>query len=458
MNGVKFSEFSTVTCNSVKRGLRRLLVFAYILLAACGGGGGSGVDGVPSQGAPDTASATFVIRDVAGEPVDGASVTLGNGKNQLTETTGSDGIATFREFPTGEAPYSVRAAGFGSLEGTLELQRIGEAPNRAYIYLYSTDAWATPRLVVLGTRMIDLGKDGSELIFSADVAVVDRNAEALETLTSAQFSLRHYDCGWGGPRDCASDAAGNDTGIIWFTDGNPIDFALQPPVERHPYIAEILVDQSAEVNDWSALKFFFSSIGPNDAASLSSVKTEGNFETYTVHGPYTNDGGAFLEAIAQLSANEGDPPSMLDSLVKSIQRLAAAENPGARDLERAVVVASSSGWGLSVAEFDTATTLAKELGVRVSGAGRANYGYPEIAVRTGGFTAEVDDPRQRPVLIRAMDQLLAGTTPYYRMTFRIEGEPGTFVSGGNAKVVLNASVPTSIRHRDPYAMLDVAIP
>jgi hypothetical protein len=57
-----------------------------------------------------------------------------------------------------------------------------------------------------------------------------------------------------------------------------------------------------------------------------------------------------------------------------------------------------------------------------------------------------------------MDRLLAGTTPYYRMQFRLTGPGGTFVPGGNAKVRLNIRVPTSLPSNGVMTTLDVAIP
>ena len=113
---------------------------------------------------------------------------------------------------------------------------------------------------------------------------------------------------------------------------------------------------------------------------------------------------------------------------------------------------------MTVSEIDEATSLARQLGVRISTVQSHNYGFPEMAVRTGGFVVEVEDPRQLGMILGAMDALLAGTTPYYRMQFRIAGAAGTFVSGGNAKLWLTINVPTSLPHNGVYTSLDVAIP
>jgi hypothetical protein len=81
-----------------------------------------------------------------------------------------------------------------------------------------------------------------------------------------------------------------------------------------------------------------------------------------------------------------------------------------------------------------------------------------MAVRTGGLVANVEDPRQLAMVFGAMDRLLGGAMPHYRTQFRLTGDPGTFVSGGNAKIRLKVHVPASIPNRGVFTSLDVAIP
>ena len=98
--------------------------------------------------------------------------------------------------------------------------------------------------------------------------------------------------------------------------------------------------------------------------------------------------------------------------------------------------------------------------VTASLAGRTRTPAPlPCPVRTGGFVAEIADPRQLGIVFGAMDALLAGTMPFYRMEFRIRGAAAnTFVSGGNAKVQLRVRVPTSLPSNGVFFSLDVAIP
>lgn len=434
-----------------------LLVAAVgVGLSGCSGGGGGG-------GSSDSSAAGLEIRttDVNGLPIGGAVVSVAAGKVQRQATTGADGSATFLDLPTGEATMSVTAVGFESETGSIELQG-GSRPTNWGVTLRATGAWAVGRAIVLGTRIIERVGDGSAMTFSVDLAVIGENSEALQSLTSSDFAVYQIDCGWGGPRDCASDAAGNATGSggQFSPDGPAHSFSLQLPSGRHPYLVQVLAERSMSVTGWSALvpalKSFFTMLGGNDAASLASVQTEDRGATLTVLGPFTSDGRTYLDAIDQLARPAGSAPAMLDSLLDSIRRAAAAGSGQIPGVERTVLVLATS-W-MSISDVNTATALAQQLGVHISTVVQDNYGFPEMAVRTGGFVADVTDARQLGMVFGAMDRLLAGTTPYYRMQFRLVGSPGTFVSGGNAKVRMRIHVPTSIPSNGVHAILDVAIP
>jgi len=341
------------------------------------------------------------------------------------------------------------------LSVTLALEGLGR--ERLDFRLNAEGAWAVGRAVVLGTRVTELPSEGSSLNFSADVAVIDENSQALETLTSADFSIIFLDCGFGGPRDCASDAAGNETSAF---DGDLDDFiGLQPPSDRRPYAVDVVVERSDAITDWDekapALKRFFTMLGGNDVASLTSVQTEKGSTTVTALGSFTNDGSTYLDAIDQLSRPAENPPELLESLNDSIRRAAAADGFDNSDFVRNVLVLARPDFNVS--EISAATALAQQIGVRVNTVGPTNYGLPEIAMRTGGFVAEIVDRRQFAIIFGAMDRLLSGTMPYYRIQFSLRGREGTFVSGGNVKVRLQIDVPHALPNRNIVTM-DVAIP
>ncbi len=461
---------------SMRAALLAVALAAGASVSGCGGGGGSGTpppagSAGPTAAIPAPTTMTLKVRvgDVNGRAIAGASVTVTAAGTTRQATIGADGSAVFPDLPVGPVDFSASAAGFDSptrsstFRPTYALLQRDGSNQEARLTLISSREWSVGRAILLGTRMVERASDGSAMTFSVDIAVIDENSEAIQTLTAADFSVIAIDCGWGGPRDCASDAAGNATGIsgLFEPEGGAQSFGLQPPAARRPYLVGVLAERSADVRDWDqrvpALKSFFTALGGNDSASLASVQTEGGSATLKVLGLFTSNGRSYFDAIDQLAQLAGSPPAILDSLSETIRRTAAARDDGNRGAEAGVLVMSEQG--LSVSDIDAATALAQRLRVRISTIGRESFGLPEISVRTGGLAAEIDDPRQLGMVFSAMDRLLAGTTPHYRMQFRIKGlKAATFVAGGNAKVRLRVRVPSPIPNIGVNATLDVAIP
>ena len=176
-----------------------------------------------------------------------------------------------------------------------------------------------------------------------------------------------YDCGWGGPRDCASDAAGNATGYIT-PDGGARAFGLQSAAARRPYVVGVLAERSANISNWNqrapALKLLFGMLGGNDAASLASVQRENGATTLAVLGPYTSDGQSYFNAIDLLAAPAEGVPEItdaLDAMIRSAADAAAAALPGT---QAAILVLATPE--LSVADINSASALARQLGVRIN--------------------------------------------------------------------------------------------
>jgi hypothetical protein len=433
-------------------------------LPGCSGGSGGGGAGVGTGGGTQPfafVTVEFTMKDVTSSPVSGALVIVAAAGVNYQVTTDANGLAEFPDVPTGSATFSIEAAGFEAQSGVITITGESKRDHWAFT-LNANGAWAVGRAIVLDTQMVSRESDGSAMTFSVDVAVIDENSDALLTLTGADFSVSTFDCIWGGPRDCASDAEGNATGSDgnFSADGGAQGFGLQPPSLRLPYRVGMLVERSNGVNDWDertpALRSFFTTLGGNDAASLASFQTENGATTLSVLGPYTNDGSIYLDAIDQLATAAGDAPAIQASLVDEIRR-AAADTGAIPGVERTLLAMATTD--LSVADIAVATTLARQLGVRISTVTTSNdyYGLSQLAVRTGGFTVYTSDHRQMGMVFGAVDQALAGTMPYYHMEFRLTGIAGTFVAGGNAKVWITIDVPTSIPTRGVYTTLDVAL-
>jgi hypothetical protein len=446
----------------------RLMLSWVVAVVGVGCGGGSGSSGSNSQGGPPpsapppppTASLQVYVLNVLNEPIEGATVAVDVGGLHAQAITRADGSADFTDLPTGPANLSVSADGFESEAGASDLA-IGQL--RWNVMLRAIGAWAAGRAIVMGTEVLARANDGSRMTFAVDVAVVSgENPEPLETLTDADFRLLAYDCGWFGPRGCASDAAGNATagGGAYSLDGLTRAFELRPAPGRQPYLVGVLAQRSGSGTEWGikgpALESFFETLGGNDAIGLASVQVENGTATLTAIGPFTNDGSMYLGAIEALGNPAGDPPSLEASLLDSIRWTAAARDsdfPG-----RDATVLALSATGLSVEEIDDAVALARLSNVHISVIGEWSWGLPEIAVRTGGFVVELDDLRQYAIAFGTMDRVLGGEVPYYRMQFELMGAPGVFVQGGNVKVPLHIDLPAPVPNGGIYADLDVAIP
>lgn len=433
-------------------------------LAGCGGDGAAG-GSAPAGGGPGTASSapqapgTLQVNDVNGTPIGGAVVTVSGGGVRVEAIANAAGVAQLPASPTGEVSMTVAAPSFESAQVMTRL-----SGGKSSITLKALGEWAIGRAFVLNAKTVDRATDGSTLTFTVDVAVIDANRNAIQNLGSSDFQLTSIDCGWGGARDCASDANGNapPSGGYFGPDSGAESFALMPPSARRPYVAGIVVERSLRMFDWPqvapAVRQFFQTIGNNDAASLATVSVVNGASVMEVLGGYSSSGLAYLPLIEQLTSQDVDPPSSRQIIQEAIERAAAARNSVSSGAEPFVVILGRSG--LSPAEFTLLSGMARQAGVRIGviANGDLYYGLTELATRSGGFAVQYADPRQLGMIYGALDSVLAGAQPFYRMTFRVKGTPGTFVAGGNAKIWLQVRVPAPMPSRGVWAQFDVPIP
>lgn len=438
------------------RWLAALACLGAGMLTGCGGSS-SNDTGRPDDPIPDSVTFDIRVADVTGKPIAGADVAVTGGEQQFQATTNGRGVASFADVPSGDGTIVVSAAGFDV--ATLDWWFGGNDP--IDIALYASRAWAVGLPIVLGTRVVEVAENRGSMTFELDLAIIGDGAEPVETLAGDDLTLNTIDCGWGGPRDCISDAAGNHKGN--YSGNSPmLSFGLMPPSQRHAYRVGVLAERSRSVADWEhrvpALKSFFTTLGGNDAVSLASVQTGDDGTTLSILGPYTNDGSSYLEAIDGLALPAGDTPDLQPSLLDWIREAAKSEPGETPGAVRSVLVAATP-W-MTVEEIAEATALARESGVQISIVTGPKYGYglPEMAVRSGGFVTILSDPRQLGLVFGTADRLLAGDMPFYRIAFRLDSGPGVFESGGNAKIYMRVRVPTSIPHNGVHMTFDVAIP
>ena len=447
------------------RGIPGLLALflAALGLAGCGGGGSSGA-------APEDrlARLELTVRNALGEGISGAVVTVGVGSTVQRATTGAQGTVLFSGLPLGDANVAVEAATYESISTATSLQRGTQSWD---LEMAAIGAWAVGIATIRKSEVVEMAANGTSLTFSVDVSMITgESPEPLTTLTDADFRIVTFDCGWGGPRDCASDAAGNATGNSGYyqTDGTARSFEQLPASSRRPYIAGILVERTFPWFGWEhlpweyltpALKSYVSALNGDDVVGLSSIQSENGAMTMTVLGPFTADGTSYLDEIDQLAmpmdeyieSVEGRLYEQLLDVIAWTAAAASSEYPG-RD---ATLLLVAGPW-LSLEQMYEVTALARASGVRISsldGAGNA-----ELAIRTGGFSTQLFDVRQYGMAMESADSILSDSSPVYRMQFTLTGAPGTFVPGGNVGMYIHVDTPSTIPNRGAYAYFTVAIP
>lgn len=472
--------------------MKRLLLglgFAVIgALVGCGGGSGGGdwsggsagpIVGSPAPGstAGPRRSVVVDVRDVALAPIVGAKVAITTGGVVKETQTDDRGLAAKIDLLDGDVSIAVTAEGFESYQFMIGAEGWTDGELLWRVRLQGEGAVAIGRAVVLGSRVTELSADGSAMIFEVDVAVVDADSAPIETLSAGDFSFAEYDCGGGGDGDCASDAERRPTGSggQYHVDGGVLDFDLQPAGARKPYVVGVLTERSNFGVSWSVLssvlKSFFGALGGNDTASLMSVqeefgatKEEDGTTIFRSYGAFTSDGASFFAAIDALPQLAGGYfPAIAGGLAEAINRTAAADAFGLADVERHVLVLGQAD--LSPADVRATAELAERSGVQVSMIKRTwaglygnSYGISELAARAQGVIAGVDDDRQLALLFGALDSLLAGTVPYYRLQFRLTGADGTFVPGGNVRLILVVDMPSPLPNAVVATETVVAIP
>jgi hypothetical protein len=441
-----------------------MLAAPALVLAACGDGPSSaGIVIPPGAAAPAVSAAselTIRVVDVTDASIAGATVTVtlpGLSREGITDANGS---VILTGLTAGRMTVSIRATGFRS--ATFPTDYAG-GTRRVQQQLRAELEWTLGRSAVIAARTVERASDGTTLTFSTDIGILNENADAMQTLTAADFAVQNIDCGWGGPRDCASDAAGNFTARGYFVaDGPALSFAIQPAAARRPYVVGVLLERSTNVTDWAtrgaALKDFLSVVGGNDLVGVATFQDRAGTVGLTPLGPFTRDGRTFLGSVDALAEPAGDPPKIFATLGQMVELTAQARDQQSPGADAYVLVVATGSMTLS--EINEISTLARRSKVRIAAIDteNGNWDVREASIRSGGFAIDFADRRQFSMIFGAMDRLLSGTAPFYRMQFRIKGPAETFVPGGHAKVRIRATPPASFPNIGVYTLVDVDIP
>jgi len=436
----------------------RTAVLAVIALsiAACGGGTSTTpvsnspppVATPPPTPAPAPApqlkgSVSVRATTPSGKPIGGVSVTLNGGFDGRIAITDASGVALFDDVPAGEARTDTWASGYFSASQRIAVT--GDTVTRATVILERVTE-AIP--VVLATHHV-ASNDGTTLTVDIDLALLNENGTARETLTAADFALIGS-CDWGW---CVVNTDGSDTGRSY--SARVIDAPFNPPPTpvRPTMAAAILLDQSAAMAAFDpsgvrlqALNSFLESVTPPDTVALGTFQGIATSPALTTYGGFASDATSLRTAVSTLAGRESGTSPLLAAM-KEMIAFTAASAPAASSTLHRTVVAVTSTWPLEECPDAMACQRAK---LAVATAAQASdvsvvaigdYGpATEIAARTNGAFANVQDPQQLPVVFRALTAIVGHGLAYNRIRIEFQSPHGTFIPGRTVQGYLQVHI------------------
>ena len=430
------------------RFVRATFLAAIVLaVAACSDGGNSdgsnsagSLGGTAGGGAPQPpapvgkGSVTIRATTSSGAPIVGMTVTLNGGFDGRIATTDGNGEAQFTGIPTGAASTNMGGSGYHWAGQRFE---VTADPLTKVTVILEQVTEATP--VLLATHPV-ASSDGKTLTVDLDIAMLDENGVARETLTSSDFAL-DGGCDWGW---CIVDTNGMDTNR-WY-EARVADATSSPvPMRARPAIAAaILIDQSADMASFDptglrleAVSSLFDSVTPPDTVTLGTFQGIPSTPALTTYGAFTSDAASLRTAVNALVDQERGTNPLYTAISEMIAYTAAHAAPASNELQRSVVAVTSNQWQPDECTDTASCRLAmlaaseagRAAGISVVAIGPDYTATCMVAARTGGACAHVQDPAQLPVVFRALNAIVGRSLAFNRVRLVLEAEPGVFLPG-----------------------------
>ena len=448
------SAATHVTGRNVRAGY---LAAVALALVGCGSGGSNSAAPEialtpPTASTPPPAPTTapkgqgsVIISAVTttGTPISGLGVALNGGFDSPMMTTDSNGEATFKELPTGDARAVLWGSGYHGASRSLTVTD-GSVTKVSVTLEHVTEA--TP--VVLASHAV-ASNDGKTLTVDLNIAVLDENGMARETLTAADFALVGA-CDWGW---CVVDANGTDTNGWYNARVDDATFHPLPTEDRPTMAAAILLEQSADVAlidpagmRLQAVNGFLESITPPDTVTVGSYQGTAATPTLAIHGGFTSDTASLRTTVSALADQERGTNPMHAALAEMISFTAANTPPGSSTLQRSVVAVVNTWPMEECADAKTCwqakravTEAAQASDVSVIAIG-TDGPAAEIASRTQGAFAYVQDPAQLSVVFHRLGSIVGRSLAYTRVRLQLESAPGTFLPGHTVQGYLTVRI------------------
>ena len=429
-----------------------LWLLAALALAACGGGGGPtpSVDppAPPTTGPPPAQSkGTVVIRltTTAGSPVPDVDVAINGGFDGRGTKTDANGEARFTDVPAGDASTNTWGAGYHPARGRFSV--VGDAVTTVPVVLESL----TEAIPVLLAARSTPSLDGSTMSLELDIAVLDEQGVARETLTAVDFGL-DGNCGWD---PCLNNADGSNAGPEYPSYSSRVEDANLVPVStagRPALDTAILLDQSEGMAAFdpaglraSTLTSFLASINWPDSVTLGSyydaaAASEDSQPEIATYGPFTSDTADLRTRASSLPGLETGRNTIAatTTAIAQLVQFTSSHAPGAPSgTRRSLVVLDTRPIDKEIrfpyacpAGCSDAVQAARSAGVSVVAIGEAGYSYAfTLASRAHGAGIHVVAPEQLPPVFRGLDSILSGTLAYNRVRLVLDAAPGMLQPG-----------------------------
>lgn len=402
------------------------------LLAACGGdsGGGmpaptSGSGTPPPPGPPPATTGALEVRvvDSDGTPVPYAQVNVNAPADSSTWTTGysdGSGIVVFSALPIGSV--SAYASGWPSYYSSDQVQVQIATGARTSLSLTIAPAYAGTA-IVLATRHISSTPDGSEIELEADIAVVDPSGQPISGIDASQMMLPPWDCGDWDPY-CMVYDDGQDAGQWMPVTGTPNAFEWLPGSAPSTYAAGLLVDQGSSValEHWDpgrkeAIVEFLDSFDPANSVALAEFGwLPGQSFAVRYNGGFVSNAAELRDAALSLDLRVGGSSPVEQAIPDMLAMIDWLAPPQERNL----VLVQSDWREWTAQEVQSAVAASEQWGIPVNVVAPGYVGGAAAVARSGGALLIARFPAQMRTAFRALDAVLSGSIPFYRVRFQLQ--------------------------------------
>jgi hypothetical protein len=281
-----------------------------------------------------------------------------------------------------------------------------------------------------------------------DIAVLDEQGVARETLTAVDFGLDGV-CGW---YVCLMNADGTVSNFYYSAHVQDADLVPVSTRSRPVLATAVLLDQSTKMAEFdpaglrvSGLESFLGTTTAPDSVTLASyydsaAAGDAAAPRVTTYGPFTSDTSGLLASAASLPGQEtgrntvAATNSAIADLVQFASSQAAGAPAGARRSVVAVDTQPSAFEGTCYpctcqAGCMEAVQAARDAGTSVVAIGTDFSFAFELASRTGGAGVQVVAPEQLPPAFRGLNSIISGSLAYNRVRLVLDSTPGGLQSG-----------------------------